>query len=63
MLGIDLIGLKEAEPVLIVQTTSGIKHAARRTKLHAQRLASLWKGAGVSVVVLRAAAIYAARRQ
>jgi hypothetical protein len=44
--GVDLIGLKSGEPVLVIQCTTGSNHAARREKLGAAGFIELWKGAG-----------------
>jgi len=35
--GADILALKPGAPVLVVQVTSGSNHAARRTKLEAER--------------------------
>jgi hypothetical protein len=46
LFGADVLALKQGEPVLVVQATTGSNHAAHRTKLEAGEFIALWTGAG-----------------
>lgn len=51
LFGGDILALKPGEPVLVIQATTGVNHAARREKLETEGFISLWKGAGASLEI------------
>lgn len=51
LFGVDVVGLKIGERLLVIQCTTGSGHAARRDKLHAEGFVDLWKGVGVALEI------------
>ena len=51
LFGVDILGLKAGQPVLVVQCTSASNHAARRIKLEAAGFTTLWKESGAVLEV------------